>query len=292
LWTLLLQEKKIKQVWNNIVSYWKNFGLDAELASYLNSIDFVHLQSESESALLSEDFILDFVSSCKIDYTTFKMYVDSGCLIYVPSDFSNIDERKILYLIEKGHIGLDEGNYEIMKIYYSDISVELIRKYLTGYIENYQDYKLSNLDVIKVLGLLELSVDEKVLVIKSLPIEQIKNDSKLCDAISRIISESGKQGVFDDDFIDIIISGSTFLDYRLRLFFFQMERTDIPFDKIDNYLNIIGSPYSELSIIRKQVKLQHTPLNKMLVEKLQEKQYIRNYKNENNHFVVDTLWNR
>ncbi len=291
LWTLLLQRGLVEKTWEDVSVYWKHYGLDGALIDFLNKKGIMDSLIETDSDGLTEEFVMEFVGNDKINYNTFKTYLDSDCPKYIPTDIAEMAENKVLYLIENNMFDMNVDNYEILKDSFTEISFALIKNNREEYLAEYKEYELSDTDLIKVLKSSDIENADKIKIIKQLDIQKAENNLNLCKAIAAILAAYSEWDEIDEDLIEIILQKEIPLKDKVMIIVHWIKNSEIKEDTLEVYLNLLGSPYSELYKLREEKELDMTFFNEKLIECLKAKKIVRKYNLGNGQFKVFTRWN-
>ena len=290
LWTLLLQRELVEKTWKNVSVYWEHYGLDGALIDFLNKKEVMDSLIVSDSDDLTEEFVMEFVGNNKIDYNTFKTYLDSDCPKHIPTDITEMAESKVLYLIKNNMFDMNVDNYEILKDSFPEISFALIENNWEEYLAEYNEYELSDTDFIKALKSSDIENTDKIKIIKQLDIQKAENNLNLCKVIAAILAEYSEWDEMDEDLIEIILQKDIPMKNKVMIIVHRIENSEIKEDTLEVYLNLLGTPYSELYQSRKEKELDMTSFNEKLIECLKAKKIVRKYVSENGQFKVSTRW--
>lgn len=292
LWASLLQKELVVKTWENVAVYWKHYGLDESLIDFLNKKEVMDNLIKTDSGDLTEEFVQEFVENEKINYDTFKTYLDSDCPKYTPTDITEMAENKVLYLIENHMFDMNIDNYETLKDSFPEISFVLIENNKDKYFEEYKKYELSDIDVIKILNSEGIENPDKIKIIKHLDIQKVENSLNLCKAIAVILAEYSEWDEIDDDLIAIILQREIPMKEKVMIVAHRIGNYEITEETLNAYISLLDESYSQLYKSRKKIKLDYTPFNNKLIEYLKLKKIVRTHVLENGQFIVDTRWNK
>ena len=241
---------------------------------------------------LTEEFVQEFVENEKINYDTFKTYLDSDCPKYMPTDITEMAENKVLYLIENHMLDMNIDNYETLKDSFPEISFVLVENNKDEYFGEYKKYELSDIDAIKILNSEGIENPDKIKIIKHLDIQKVENSLNLCKAIAVILAEYSEWDEMDDDLIAIILQREIPMKEKVMIVAHRIGKNEITEKILETYLNLLDEPYSQLYKSRKEIKLDNTSFNGKLIEYLKLKKIVRKRVLKNGQLIVDTRWNK
>lgn len=292
LWSPLLQKELVEKTWENVSVYWEYCGLDEFVIDFLNKKGVMDSLVKTDADDLTEEFVQEFVKNGKINYDTFKTYLDSDCPKYMPTDITEMAENKVLYLIENHMLDMNIDNYETLKDSFPEISFVLVENNKDEYFGEYKKYELSDIDAIKILNSEGIENPDKIKIIKHLDIQKVENSLNLCKAIAVILAEYSEWDEMDDDLIAIILQREISMKEKVMIVAHRIGNYEITEETLEAYMSLLDEPYSQLYKSRKKIKLNDTPFNNKLIEYLKLKKIVRNHVLENGQFIVETRWNK
>lgn len=261
LWALLLRKELVEIKWENILSYWEQNGFDDSLSEFLNKEGIMDILIETDADSLPEEFVAEFVGSEKITYNAFKIYLDSDCPKYIPTDITGMAEKKVLYLIENQLFDLNVPNYNVLRDSYPEISFVLIENNLEEYITEYKEYKLADADAIKVLNSDGIESADKIKIIKQLDIPRVENNLNLCKAIAVILADESEWEEIENDLTETILHKKIPVKDKVMMVAHWIENNEVGEEVLEKYLNLLDKPYSLLYKLRKTVVLDDLSFN-------------------------------
>lgn len=292
LWTLLLEKELIEVKWDNVIIYWEENGFDTSLNELLNKKWIMEILVETDPVNLSKEFVVEFVENNELNYNTFKTYMDSACPKFIPADISGMPENKILYLIENQMLELNVENYDLLKTSYPEMSFEFIKNNAEKYLEEYESYELSDLDIKKVCIADFIRNIDKLKILKIVDIHRIEGNTNLCNLIANVLSDNEEEIEIDDTLIEVILQKDIPVKQKVMIVAHRLGGEQVSEEILEKYLDILDQPYSLLYELRKTVELDELPFNRKLIYNLKNKRIIRDNKVKDGKIVVGTRWNR
>ncbi len=292
LWASLLQKELVVKTWENVAVYWEYWGLDESLIDFLNKKGAMDSLVKTDADDLTEEFVQEFVENEKINYDTFKTYLDSDCPKCMPTDITEMAENKVLYLIENHMFDMNIDNYETLKDSFPEISFALVENNKDEYFGEYKKYELSDIDAIKILGSDGIENPDKIKIIKHLDIQKVENSLNLCKVIAVILAGYSEWDEIDDDLIAIILQREIPMKEKVMIVAHRIGNYEITEETLNAYISLLDESYSQLYKSRKKIKLDDTPFNNKLIEYLKLKKIVRTHVLENGQLIVDTRWTK
>ena len=292
LWTLLLEKELIEAKWDNIITYWEEYGFDTSLNEFLNGKWIMEILVETDSMNLSEEFIVEFVGNEGINYTTFKTYMGSACPKFIPADISGMSGNKVLYLIENQMLDFNVENYDLLKTSYPELSFEFIKNNAEKYFEEYESYELSDLDIKKVCIADFIRNIDKLKILRIIDPHRIERNTDLCGEIANVLSDNEEEIDIDDTLIDVILQKAIPMREKVMIVAHRLGGKQVSEEILEKYLDILGQPYSLLYELRKTMELDDVLFNRKLINNLKNKRIIREDTIRDGKIIVGTRWNR
>lgn len=264
-WNELLLKNKVRLGWDNIYSYWREYGFAKELINYLDS-NSVKLRS-IENECTSENFVKDFIQST-VDEVTFESLLSQlkSDDLKVPLD--KIKNTRVAIMIRNRYFPFDVVRYKELKSIYPDLCAEFILYNQDEYIEVTKDIPMDQ-DLLEELLFSQKIEEEKANILlnnygpKYMTVRIAENlhnlsDSRhigLFDAAWSLLDENGKRNLLFDNLP--ILNANKF---------------ETCFSELPQWY----SGFSDRSR-KHDVELQNTEDNHKLAERLKEVSYITSY---------------
>ncbi len=285
-WRKLIETNKIEATWQNVFDYYTHVNsLDESLINYLNAKKNYTLLSVNKPIWsdLTEEMkhlyvvFFDLLGTDKISDDSF-----THIMIAVPETYVSkiplkpLSQKKSAYLVENNLIELSTTNVDLLKTKSENLHIKLIEKNIDSFSSNYTEYKLTYADFTMLLSSSSIGLNSKMKIVEKLKSEDFSKSKEMADVVAEIIKAT-KYNHYSFDIIKMTISLAN-QQNKIELLIIYIER--ISFDQIDELLNKIGLPYSDLSQKNKHCKLPVTKLNFELLEKLGDRDYISSYREE------------
>lgn len=264
-WNELLLKNKVRLGWDNIYSYWREYGFAKELINYLDS-NSVKLRS-IENECTSENFVKDFIQST-VDEVTFESLLSQLKSDDLKVSLDKIKNTRVAIMIRNRYFPFDVVRYKELKSIYPDLCAEFILYNQDEYIEVTKDIPMDQ-DLLEELLFSQKIEEEKANILlnnygpKYMTVRIAENlhnlsDSRhigLFDAAWSLLDENGKRNLLFDNLP--ILNANKF---------------ETCFSELPQWY----SGFSDRSR-KHDVELQNTEDNHKLAERLKEVSYITSY---------------
>ncbi|MCY7296505.1 YobI family P-loop NTPase [Alteromonas sp. a30] len=304
LWTHLLQLRKIKFSWENIIKYANSFETDHDvLIEFLCEQEASTFSKPDENILsnLSNRDLVELVSSS--DDLPSKNYI--ALLSELRASFlelPNVSYKKQALLINHGMLRLNETSFEEVQGN-NELLVTLIQENLETFIEDIIIYldELSH-EVLLALFASGMPKEHKITLAQNIKIDQSKTSSnELKDAITPFYLEMEGEHI-NSDTLRHLVTFSNREDIGLELFKKCSEHlprpqlTQILAQKVPIWsesitmeaLRLLPEPYSFIANYGKRPKILANETNRVLLINLRKKEFIRSFKRDGAYFRIST----
>ena len=285
---LALKCDVIEPTWESIIHYLNNVSeqvTDDVLIAFIESHsgEFagqnVPQEPEEDERMLLRQLI-------KSDVLTFGTYskIVNKFIRWNLTGISDIEERRVLLLIEKGMIKFHERNTTDLLSNYSGNAV------VAYLLENKREY-LSEPEKVEyttgvALSLLKsgLSTSDKVKIIPYFK-KEILNEALANEIIGLL---KIKEINLETDFLLETMSLSTRTEDKITVLNYTLEKNELEEDIITSFISTLPGKYKEMVEKGKKPELPDSPETKRLVVILKEKDYISSYSESKNGIRVNT----
>lgn len=286
--TLALKCDVIEPTWESIIHYLNNVSeqvADDELVAFIERhTDELAGQKVPQEPEDDERMLLRVL--IKSDVLAFGTYskIINRFIRWQLTGISDVEERRVLLMIEKGMLHFQERNTTDLLNNYSDNAVVAYllknkREFLSepGKVEYTTDV---------ALGLLKtgLSLADKAVVIPCYK-KEILNEALANEIISVLrLKEIG----LDFDFLLEVMKLSNKGEDKLVVLNYTLEKNYFDEAAITAFINTLPGKYKEIAEKGKKPELPDTPETRRLVELLKEKDYISSFSESKNGIRVNT----
>ena len=285
---LALQCDVIEPTWASIIHYLNNVSeksADDVLVAFIERHDddlserVVPHDSEDDERMLLRLLI-------KSNVLTFETYskIINRFTRWSLTGISDVEERRVLLMIERGMLHFQERNTEDLLNNYSGTAV--VAYLLMNKREFLNEPEKVEYTTEVALGLLksELNMTDKVTVIASFK-KEILNE-KLANEVIGVLRQ--KEITLDYEFLLKVMSMSNKSDDKIVVLNYTLEKNDFDETTITAFLNTMPGKYKEIAEKGKKPELPDTLENKRLVSLLKERDYISSFSESKNGIRVNT----
>lgn len=278
----------IEPTWESIIHYLKNVSEqvtdDVLIAFIERHADEVVGQNVPQEPEEDERMLLRLL--IKSDVLTFGTYskMVNKFTRWNLTGISDIEERRVLLLIEKGMIKFHERNTtDLLSNYSGNAVVAYLLKNKREYLSEPEKVEYIT-DV--ALGLLKsgLSTSDKAKIIPCFK-KEILNEGLANEIISLL---KIKEINLNMDFLLETMSLSTRTEDKIVVLNYTLEKNEFEEGIITSFISTLPGKYKEMAEKGKKPELPDTPETKRLVVILKEKDYISSYSESKNGIRVNT----
>lgn len=292
LWEVLFNENKVEADWNNILYYYQELELeevDNTLIQYLNNEEnYIELgkskinnEIDFNKDTILQDFNTKLILSKDLTDESYNNLIKSIWFIsYKRLSLEKLSKSKIDSILSTKILSLTQDNIDNLKEYFSPMHVTLIENMKNEFLEKLNEFSLNSNDVLSILNSLKFSDDEKYQIIEGIDLSIFEDNTALKQKASELYIVNNRKidnlKLFEKLFYK---SDSTLNEWALKLYTSQIDSWT--YDECQTYITEFDKPYNEL-LEKSATKLyiEDTELNRLLLQKLQEKDCISSY-NEN-----------
>ena len=281
-----IEQSKITTNWNNILTYFKYSSneIDEILVEYLNrESNYKELSKsvfnadEKYDKELIEAFSLSIIKCNELEYDSYINLLKS-----IPStnnewetlDFEMLDSDKVEFLIENEFISLSTNNYDTLKEHYN-LHISLLEKHRFLFVVTFNDYEISDDDILLLLKSKVLSDSNKVDIIEKLDDEVIIDNQNIGRLVCNLLANS-KLTPLSYNVIESIFNHSNSIEDRIKLL--NLHFDELSKDQVKLLLGLINRKYSSIFKLYGKPRLDNTRYNQVLANKLFANKYISSKK--------------
>lgn len=302
LWKNLFEENKVKVDWNNILYYYQHYNeIDESLIKYFNIIENAKILSSTKinsktdfmknskfDILLVEELLEKILLLNEIEINSYNQLIKSDGYLYPNLDISTLNEEKIIEIVKVGKLQLSIQNFNRLKEYTKEQHIKLIEKNIDGFLEKYDEYKLDDKDILKILESSNITKKIKMEIIQKLDYELITNKS-IGILIYGVMDKKIKYTI---DFLESLIKNLNTTEMQVNVIVEQNQY--LSEDEFIQLLNLLNNEYSDIiKLDGKKPLLKSNYYNKKLIEILKERNFITSSKeDEKNKLIRVFLKNR
>lgn len=276
LWQQLLSKNKIQIKWKNILLYYNEVEeLDMVLVNYINTeevyCELAKFEASYENIIDEEvydDFNYKILICMDISDKSIKKIIDKLCNSYESIDLRNITKERAKLLVEANKLVLTNENVQELKKFQGDLHIILISKYLSEFIEKFDDFELNASDYDKILNL-SISRENLLKIIELIDESLVKEDRNLATTSAVIILRG--RSYSNEDVCMMLIQAK--VNYELKLKLFDRILDNISEDDIATCLENIGGEFAKIATFRRSAHIEKNQLNNSIINKLEERKF-------------------
>lgn len=287
LWPDLLNSKRVDASWVNVIKYFKvaNHDMDDVLIKYLNDQENLSLlvRKKLEASIADEVVLASKIIRCDdLSNEAFLQLIHSINISFDNLSDIQVNQVKIEYLLLTNKLKLSLKNHEFLKTNLPEKSYLLIGMNISKYFEESTKYQLTNLELVNLINLRELSQVNKAELIKATP--ESAYDLSLVKAFSEFDLGYSKEKLFNISILKTILSLDLTEDVKIMLF----NRYCDLFENQDilDILSFISDEVSKLRFNGKP-KLNKTDPNLKFAKFLETNQYVSISENKKDPSVIN-----
>lgn len=297
LWELLIKNMRIIPNWNSLIIYFthKEFGIDSTLISYLNSPEvYENLRQikifDSTSAKNDDDLGTKFESSLlkseKLNLNAYNSIIQAHKYSYRNLDISELSNEKTLILCQKKILSFTDTNLESIRKKSNEVLVEFLSRNTNHLLEKVPtELELTNDEFELILASNKFTTQFKKAIVDKLNIDLFSKSENIRLLIINIYNQLSVK--IPIEYIDYYFENSISLSKKIDLFISQIRYLDKI--SITKYLNLLGTPYKEISTPNRQ-KLNFTQQHDKLTIELEMIGYIHKKEIKKYKFAEDKIF--
>lgn len=281
LWDLIITNLRILPDWNSLILYFiqKEFIIDETLINYIN------LQEAYESlgnmkifeaiSVINDDslgvkFESSLLKSEKINMNAYNSIIKAHKYSYNHLDISELSDEKTLVLCNKKILTFTDTNLESIRKKSNEVLVEFLSKNTKVLLEKLpSEVELTNEEFELILKSNKFSNQFKQQLVDKLDIELFSKSESIRLLIINLYIQLSLS--IPTHLIDFYFENSSSIPRKVDLITSQIKYLDK--ESITKYLNLLGTPYSEVFAPNRQ-KLIYSTQHDKLIEELVLKGYI------------------
>lgn len=291
LWDYLIAEKKVTLSWENINTYWLTTeNVQDGLLRFINDRENYDELSITHQPEIGDEKMIQFIKNLletdKIDDRFYSLIAQSDIAHRTEPDYVGLSKLKMGTLLTNDLIKLNINNYTSIKEKFPDdhLHCQLIEKNIDAFINTQDQYEISDLELLYILDSHNVTLDQKIALLKNVSLNEYSTNSKLWDKIAdlSLVIDLKKISV---EIIFNSIQNATNLNKKLSLMVSYADCLETT--QITGLLTSFGEPYSELIPNTGKIpKLANSPINIQLTTTLGKIGYTGKVKIEENEIKV------
>jgi hypothetical protein len=291
LWGHLVSKGKVDINWTNISAYLQSDVKELDVIS--TAIGITHnvnyLSSKSIRSEITDVEVRKLLSKFLMSNSDFDNETYSTLTKTLPYSYTsfpeNTSKEKDLILAINGVVKLTNNSFSAYKDD-NEIIATLIEGLIPEYISKQDEYPVND-DVRKILLKSEIASEYKVLISQSVSINSINTDGELSKLIANLLRKFDfDMTLFEDEVLLVLIESGLVKESSAQILIKCISGWSE--ERVMEVLQNIGEPYSNIASYGKRPKINKTPINLALAEKLKAKGYISKSRDEGSSIRIYT----
>ncbi len=286
LWDTLFKENKIEADWDNILYYYEEFEIDKTLIEYLNMEENygelskfkINNETDFEKDTILQDFNKKLILLKYLSDEAYKYLIKSIWFVnYQSLSFKELSKSKIDSILSTNILSLTQNNIDNLKENFTPKHIILIEKNKDDFIEKLNEFSINADDVLIILNSSKFTDLEKFQVIENIDITVFNDSHALKEKVSKLYIDDNRNiedlRLFEKLFYN---KDNQINEWALELYISQIDNWTC--DECQTYIVEFDEPYNELlDKNASKLYMEDTKLNRLLLDKLKDKECISSY---------------
>lgn len=273
LYKIVVNNNLIKIDWDNINKYYNIFGLDEIIINFLNNKQNSAILLHDDISLeekINKDLLKDLLLNKNLDDDLYSLILKYSSYKITNSNISNLNENKVLTLINNKRIEFNLQMFEHIRNYSHSLLIEFIRNnYTSIYTEiNKGNIVFSNEEIGEILNS-TLSIKMKEISIKMIEQDE-DNENKLSlelsNSIVNLVLDNKFKNIINIRLLEKLLTDTKDIIKKVNLLNLNFE--NINRDNISNLLTKLGEKYYNIIIDRKRPRFQNSKEILLLIDNI------------------------
>jgi len=281
LWKEFFDAKKLNISWNNVITYFKEHKeIDTILIEYLNEEDVFEALSISVITESDTDIEIDFVTKlilCGVSIESFKKLVKIIRYKYSYDEVNELEERRILILIQNQIIEFSVTNFNEINSDHEDPAIHLSEMHKQDFFDNIDELELTSTNISSLLNSSFFTDPERINILKAVDENIIINSRKTASEVCSFLLRQPLIPI-TEKLINSLLESDVPSNERV-LFFNKYYSSSLSLIVLNDRLRSLGKPFVDLVDTRETIDLKDTEennifyslVNKRIVGKKTEK---------------------
>ncbi len=272
----LLINNKLVPTWENVVNYFEHMEeINEELVTFLN-FENVYLEL-SEQSLEEENKVFEesMLICNEISDKAYEKLIKSCFFVHNELDFKNLNEKKVINLIDGRILTTTKSNYDLLIEYFPNNHITLIEKDFNKFFEKVGDFETDVDDILMILQSENITIDNRFKYITKLSEQTIIDNKAIAKKVGEIIISKFSKIEFEFNTIESIVKSLDSNENKVKLV--NLYFTELSNENIISLVKIIGYYYSELFVKQHKPIFNDNAFNRELLTKLKSKGLISSF---------------
>ncbi|GAT64127.1 YobI family P-loop NTPase [Paludibacter jiangxiensis] len=270
-WDLALRSNIISPTWNNIALY--TFPEDGEIKISVDLIHFIELNNEILALHSIRDYISEkhgkllfalLINTNQLSLQVYKNIRKAFDQTFNDTDFTQLEEVRVQYLIETKGIEFNLHNYQLIEDHFKNQTIDFILENKSSYFFLIKELDLKPNIALKLLQNDRLTQNERLTIIYTLSIEIVDKQPQLATTVCKILSTQQEIKLSKELVIELL-KNSTNQEYKLTLFTQKCITSTYDEEFVVEGLTQLGGDYAKIALQKgKRPKFENNKHNLLL----------------------------
>ncbi|MCL5127787.1 hypothetical protein [Algibacter sp. L4_22] len=287
--------------WDNVWTYYNSSDnkIDLMLVNYLNlDNNYKQLKKNKYSSEFHDNEIIKKFTISLIECNGLTIESYKYLLKSVPNTLNrwnnlgleNLDEDKVMYLINNHFLTLSESNYDFLREIFPNLKITLIEDNQQFLIQaiNDEELSLTTDEVDSILNSINIKTSIKSNLLANFARERIINETEIAKIAGIVFSEIGYKKLKYSE-INSISKSANSNTIRMKILENHFDQLIDP--EIQTLVSDLSGDYKRMFIKNKRPRFNNTKENLNLIERLYQKNLIKKFSFEKEGKYIRTLAN-
>lgn len=285
---VILKYSKVVPSWANVIFYYENNEgqISNELLHFLNhesnNKELSKYKIPTDDKVKEENryrpFILSLIKQVKLTDIAYDFLLKSVPYFYNSLNINDLPRKKVELLLDNKILALTKDNYDVLKQNYKGLHIGLVLDNRSNFLRSVSDYEIDQDDLYLLITSNKLSNEEKNLILDNIDESIVISNSNTLVKIGNLIVESSAFSISYSILKKVLLTNIISEKYRIKILALKQSQLDSVL--ITDFLNSLSEPFDEITISGKKPLLDYNEDNLKLAEILKTKDYISNFKIE------------
>lgn len=279
-----IEANRVLPTWTNVFDYYQADGstgvifLKTIVANPDNlkalSEHRIPIDSDAENKIY-QPFIMKILLFNDLDDDIYNTLLKSIPYRYPSFEVAGLNQAKVAGLVDMKKLDLSPSNYNKIKETKSPLHLALLKIHKSTYLSTLSEYEIDADDLSSLLASDKFSISEKNVLTEHVSETLLISDDRLLQKIGELVLQDHSFRLSPTVLRSVLVAQRLSIEQRIRILAWKhdhIENTYLP-----DFLNVLGEPYSDITLIGKRPTLEPTEYNQKLADVLQSKGYISSY---------------
>ncbi|WP_161817941.1 YobI family P-loop NTPase [Sediminibacterium roseum] len=291
---LVVNSNKMLPTWANVFDYYQADGSTSvdPLAEYISigenaeALAKTKIPQDSGEERTYRDFIVKLLLCDEIEDDAYDKILAAVAYSFSSLTIENLTSKKVKSLVEHRKLSFNQANFDALKENGSN-HIRFIEQYRTKFLLDISAVSIDAGDLNLVIKSGAFSDAEKNLITEKCDEALLKQNGSSLEEVGKMILRNNTYRVSDSLVEAILLNLRLSVEQRIRIF--KWKQSQVPDNNIDQLLNGLDEPYSDITIKGKRPLLPMTEYNSELASILKSRNYISSFDIKDNGVRINTF---